>query len=455
MLLRLRGGTFVALWLLVAASAGVRAQSPGRDFHFQTIGSEQGLAQNAVNAVVQDQAGYLWVGTQAGLQRYDGYAFRAFETGDDATASREAPVTALAEDADGTIWIGTGGAGLQRLGASSATIDRIADAAGSPPDIENVRAIAIDPGRGVWVGTDAGLARADDNGLRLEPSLALPRGEGRVARIRQLRRGDDGTLWIASSLGLFRLPAQGDALERVAADVLDDVATLVVDHAHRLYAGTYDGLYLIEGNAARRIWPEGGTHAVTAIAEDPRGRLWLAVPHEGLVALDAEHGEEIWLRPDRNVPGTLPGALITNLLVDRSGLLWVGTSERGLARMDPAGSVFRYVVDTEAKDPVAENNVRAIFEDATGGLWLGTDADGLKRYDPSTNAFDRYGDVIAHAFANAPSKHPDLRVAVQVKKNARAEATPAPLTDLRVTALAGTGAGRLWVATNHGMALFD
>ncbi len=99
--------------------------------------------------------------------------------------------------------------------------------------------------------------------------------------------------------------------------------------------------------------------------------------------------------------------------------------------------------------------MRAIFEDASGGLWLGTDADGLKHFDPSTNAFDRYGDVIAHAFANAPSKHPDLRVAVQVKKNARAEATPAPLTDLRVTALAGTGAGRLWVATNHGIALFD
>ncbi len=65
MLLRLRGGTFVALWVLVAASAGVRAQSPGRDFHFQLIGSEQGLAQNAVNALVQDQAGYLW-GRHAG-----------------------------------------------------------------------------------------------------------------------------------------------------------------------------------------------------------------------------------------------------------------------------------------------------------------------------------------------------------------------------------------------------
>ena len=158
-------------------------------------------------------------------------------------------------------------------------------------------------------------------------------------------------------------------------------------------------------------------------AEDARGRLWLAVPHEGLVAFDTEHGDETWLRPERNLPGTLPGTLITSLLVDRSGLLWVGTSERGLARTDPAGSIFQYVVDQDAsRDALAANNVRAIFEDAGGGVWLGTDADGLKRYDPATNTFERYGDVIAHAFATAPSKHPELRVQSN-RRDARAAQT--------------------------------
>ena len=120
------------------------------------------------------------------------------------------------------------------------------------------------------------------------------------------------------------------------------------------------------------------------------------------------------------MPGALPGALITNLLVDRSGLLWVGTSERGLARMDPAGSVFRYVVDHRCDtDPVADNNVHAIFEDAERRSLARHRRDGLKRFDPATNTFDRYGDVIAHAFATAPSKHPDLRVR-RAAKNARA-----------------------------------
>ncbi|HKE47563.1 MAG TPA: two-component regulator propeller domain-containing protein, partial [Rhodanobacteraceae bacterium] len=456
-MLRLHIGASLAFVLAAGWSAGAGADALRRDFHFQTIGSDQGLAQNTVNAILQDQAGYLWVGSQAGLQRFDGYVFRAFEpSADDPAAAQEAPVSALVEDGDGVIWVGTAGAGVERLDASRGALRRVPAADGAPAELSSVRALAVDAGRGIWVGTDAGLARIDAQGTRVEPALGLPRAEGRVARVRQLRRGDDGTLWIASSLGLYRLPAQADAVERVGADVLDDVQTLAIDHAHRLYAGSYDGLYLVEGTAARRVWPQQGSHAVTAIAEDARGRLWLAVPHEGLVALDPDHGDDVWLKPEHNLPGTLPGALITNLLVDRSGLLWVGTSERGLARMDPAGSIFQYVVDQDpAHDAQSANNVHAIFEDADGGLWLGTDADGLKRYDPKTNTFERYGDVIGHAFASVPSKHPDLRVVVPGKRNAPRADVPATPPELRVTALAGTGQGRLWVATNRGIALFD
>jgi diguanylate cyclase (GGDEF)-like protein/PAS domain S-box-containing protein len=460
-MLRQLSGARLVLMLAAAWSAEAGADALRRDFHFQTIGSEQGLAQNTVTALLQDQAGYIWVGTQAGLQRYDGYGFRAFATpaAEPAAATGDAPVSALVEDANGTIWIGTGGTGVEKLDAARGTIERVPIAKDAPPELGYVRALALDPGHGIWVGTDTGLARVDTQGTELKAALPLPRGEGRIARMRQIRRADDGTLWIASSLGLFRLPADGTALERVGGEALDDVATLWIDHAHRLFAGSYDGLYLVDGASARRVWPAQGTHAVTAIAEDARGRLWLAVPHEGLVALDADHGDETWLRPERNLPGTLPGTLITSLLVDRSGLLWVGTSERGLARTDPAGSIFQYVVDQDAsRDALAANNVRAIFEDAGGGLWLGTDADGLKRYDPATNTFERYGDVIAHAFATAPSKHPELRVQPS-KRDARAAKALSPepetMPDLSVTALAGTGQGRLWVATTRGIALFD
>ncbi|HJT99314.1 MAG TPA: EAL domain-containing protein, partial [Rhodanobacteraceae bacterium] len=294
-----------------------------------------------------------------------------------------------------------------------------------------------------------GLARIDAAGTRLDAAIAMPRGGGRASRVRDLERAEDGTLWVASTLGLYRLPPQSDTLERVGADVLDDVAALLIDHAHRLYAASYDGLYYLDEGVPRRLWPTSGSYTITALAEDARGRLWLAVPHEGLVMLDTEHGEETWIRPDRSVPAALPSALITSVLVDRSGLLWVGASEHGLAHADPDGSAFQHIADT-SDDPAA-SNVHAIFEDASGGIWLGTDGDGLKRYDPATNAFERYGDVLSRALASAP-KHPDLRVGGAKPSDPRAAPAPA---EIHVTALAGTGQGRLWVAANHGIALFD
>jgi diguanylate cyclase (GGDEF)-like protein/PAS domain S-box-containing protein len=443
------------LFLLLAAgwSAGAGADALRRDFHVETIGSAQGLAQNTVNAVLQDRAGYLWIGTQAGLQRFDGYGFRAFDADDDAASAQEYPVSALVEDGDGTLWIGTTGGGVERLDATRGAIERV-PAADAAADVADVRALALDPGHGVWVATDTGLTRIDARGARTGNVLTLPRGDGRVVRVRQLARGEDGTLWLASSLGLFKVSAQGDALEQVGANVLDDVTALLVDHAHRLYAGSYDGLYLIDGDAPHRVWPAEGSHAVTALAEDAGGRLWLAIPQDGLVAVDVDHAKETWLRSDRNDADSLPPSPVTTLTVDRSGLLWIGTGDRGLARVDPAGSAFQSIVDTTAgRDDAAGNDVQAVFEDADGALWLGTAGDALKRYDPATGTFDRFGDVLARAFAAVPSKHPDLRVG-GAKRGGDGTAT-ARTVDLRVSAIEGTGQGRLWVATNHGIALFD
>jgi len=456
-MLRLHIVARFALLLAAVLSVDAGAEALRRDFHFQSLGSDQGLAQNTIGAILQDRAGFMWIGTQGGLQRYDGYAFRTFEhLDDDPGGPTEGPVSALLEDAQGVIWIGTAGTGVARLDATSGSIQRVPIADDAPADLATVHALALDPGRGVWVGTDAGLGRIDARGTKLEAAIALPRSEGRGARVRQLSLAEDGTLWIASSLGLLKLAPQADALERVGGAVLDDVAALLIDHGHQLYVGSYDGLYRVDGaGVPTRVWPAQGSHAVSAVTEDARGRLWLAIPHEGLVAFDPSNGEELWLRPERNLPGSLPGALITSLTLDRSGLLWVGTSERGLARMNPAGSIFQYVVDREAaQDALPANNVRAVFEDAAGGLWIGTDGDGLKRYDPKTNQFEHYGDVIAHAFAVVPAKHPDLRVVVPAgRANARAPAEESP--ELRITALSGTGEGRLWVATDRGIALFD
>ncbi|MEO5622733.1 MAG: EAL domain-containing protein [Dokdonella sp.] len=422
----------------LALPAVAQAEAVRRDFFFQTIDTEQGLAQNSVSAFLQDRTGFIWLGTSSGLQRYDGYGFITYEyTGDGANSPPAGPVSALAEDKDGDLWIGTNGAGLIRRAAADGSFTRMtADDASTTPGMLNVHAL-LPASRGVWVASDAGVALVDArNGhlLRLLPIVPKSPDDHRPPQVFQMTFGSNGTLWIASEAGLLRLLPDAVALERVASNLVKDARGVLIDHAGRLAVATMNGVYRIAPDAsAQRIWPVVGEHGATALIEDARSRLWLATPREGLAIFDSASGDTRWLTPSPGLAGTLPDAAVACLGIDRSGLLWIGTRERGVAKVDPNGTLFRYLVDRDpAHDRTAANYVRAVFEDTSGGLWLGTEGDGLKRYDATQNRFDYYNDVILRA----------------LKTDARS-------TRLTVFAIADAGRGNLWVATNYGAGELD
>jgi diguanylate cyclase (GGDEF)-like protein/PAS domain S-box-containing protein len=426
-------------WLLVCiaclvCAAWAHGEAIRRDYFFQTIGTDRGLAQNTVTAILQDRAGFIWVGTSSGLQRYDGYHFTTYEhTGDTADSAPEGPVSALVEDPDGNLWIGTNGAGLIRLTPSTGAF-RSMHIAGSPAGSTAVHALLSDPRHGLWVGNDAGVALLDTTNGQPKRQLAIAPVANHPARINQFGLAEDGTLWIASSVGLLRLGPRANALERVAADQIDGANGLLIDQDRQLFVATGQGLYRVApDDSATQVWPSEGHHSIDTLTQDRRGRLWLAVPHEGLAVVDLARNQTQWLKPSRVLEGSLPDAIIASLNIDRSGLLWIGTMERGIAKVDPDGTLFHYIVDHDpAHAQTAANYVRSIFQDSKGDLWLGTESDGLKRYDPVHNQFDDHSDLLMQG----------------AKDN-----THKPL--LVVNAFADAGNGRLWVASNRGVALFD
>jgi len=424
---------FCLLAVCAGWSAWAHAEAFRRDFFFQTIGAEQGLAQNSVSAILQDRVGFVWIGTASGLQKYDGYGFTTYEhSGDDPAGPPEGPVSALAEDADGNLWIGTAAAGLVRRGAADGRFRRMSLAADAAPTATGVHALLFDPQRGLWVGSDAGVALVDADGRAGRAFALAPPGAPHPPYLHQLRLDGGGTLWIASSAGLFRLAPDAEAVERVAAERIETARALLVEPDGRVEVAAGSGLYAVAADGrAERLWPAEGRQAVTALAKDARGRFWLAVPHEGIALFDAQAGSTQWLRPGGDVAGSLPEASITGFEVDRSGLLWVGTLERGVAKVDPQGTLFRYVVDRNpARERTASNYVRAIAEAPDGALWIGTQGDGLKRYDPAANRFEYYTDVLVQTLGESAAR-------------------------LFVNAVADAGGGRLWVATNRGVALLD
>lgn len=430
-------------WLLAAAlvcgwvGMASRADAARREYYFQSIGSEQGLAQNTVNALLQDRDGLVWVATQGGLHRYDGYSFNVFQhQPGDATSLPESFVTALAQDDRGRLWVGTNTHHVAGFDPDAGRRVGPLHASGRGERRDMVSALLFQPGRGLWVGTGAGIELyLPDSGERRD-ALRFSSKPAANPRANALRLDAQDVLWAATDEGLFRI----DTGELVAQRVGGFAAAyaLQLEASGAMWIGAIDGLYRQEAGSQtpRRVWPRADATpspvAVRAMALDARGRVWLALWHRGLVRFDPASGETLEIAYDPELPAGLPEQNLTTLMVDRSGLLWLGGEVRGLATTHPDGAPFEYVLDlTPGRDRIDTNNIRALHESADGALWLGTEGDGLKRYDPVSGVFDSFRPELLAALGS-PQTQP-----------------------LRVLGLAEGENGSLWVSSNRGLFLLD
>jgi diguanylate cyclase (GGDEF)-like protein/PAS domain S-box-containing protein len=370
----------LGLALLLASAPGPAEGASVREFYFQRLGSEQGLLQQTVTALAQDPQGFVWVGTQGGLHRYDGQRFVAWRHDPrDPEGLPDSFVTALVVDGD-SLWIGTLSQYVVRLDLADGRFHRYrphAAAAAASPAADpwtvqhQVRALLPQDGR-VWVATAAGLERLDprtgarDIILRLDEAAAAAPWQSLVV-------DGEGALWYGSGAGLYRIGPRG-GIERIGP--AEPVRHLARDSRGRLWVGRGDGLHRLSdsGRELVRAWPpDDDPVPVEAIVEAPDRHLWLAIPGGGLVRLDPVTGRvAARVRESAAIPGSLHEDGVSTLMLDRGGMLWAGGSYRGLAVTDPLGARFPYLTNIVGGSPV-ESSVRAIAQDDRGQLWIATD----------------------------------------------------------------------------------
>ncbi|MFD1468539.1 two-component regulator propeller domain-containing protein [Hymenobacter caeli] len=408
----------IATWyggaLLLALAGPARAQGPAG----RLLTTADGLADNTVQCIAQDRQGFLWVGTQDGLSRYDGSAFRTFR------ADARQPgalagnfVRALAPDAArGGLWVGTG-SGVCYYEPRTERFARVpADSSAS----YFVNALLPDPAGGVWIGTETGLWRYAPARRQLARYQYVAAGAaasaGRRNSVRALARDGAGTLWAGTGEGrLCRFDAATGTLRpepRYGPPGPAPLSALAAAPGGGLWAGTEAGglRYLPPGGpAVEVIRPRPGGPAVRGIWVDARGGAWVATA-AGLRCWPAPPG------PAAAGPGPLRLAGDVQALgPDRTGQLWAGTSA-GLRRLDTRPSPFARLA------PAATGPVWAVAA-APGGLWVGTEQQGLLRLDPRTGA-------VAERLRHRPRD-------------------PASLADDYVRCVLPDAAGGLWAGTQH------
>jgi signal transduction histidine kinase/ligand-binding sensor domain-containing protein/DNA-binding response OmpR family regulator len=374
---------------------------------FRHLTIADGLSQNAVLAIVQDQRGFLWFGTKDGLNRYDGHSFRVFrhDPFDSGSLSNSA-VTALFEDRDGELWVGTEEGGLDRFERDSETFHRHPLDAGS-----QVNAIVQGRDGDLWVATNGdGLARLA-RGEQSDPAAPFQwyrHDAGTPSTLGSdfvyaLLEDAEGSLWVGRGGGLDRLDpgAQGFASYRVDPEapvgLMDDrgVTSLLEDSEGRIWMGMTSGLSVLDA-ARRRITHHRhryetfrfGWGQVKAILEDRDGLFWLATPSE-LMRFDPATATFEYLRHDPLAPSGINSNVPTVFLQDRSEVIWVGTNGFGLNVHDPKANrfgTFRRPDDRPWRQ--AGFSVYSLFEDSAGTVWI--DAGLLYRWNRSTGAFTSF-----------------------------------------------------------------
>ncbi len=345
-----------------------------------------GLPQSSIHAMLQGREGYLWLGTQEGLTRFDGVSFTVYDKEHTEQISNNW-IHALCQDREGNIWIGTYNGGLACLNAKDGSFSTITRDHGLSSNI--VWSISLDKNGKLWLGTEAGIHHFDPQTHQFisvkkrQDAPSLP-----VKVVLEDRRG---TLWAGTYGGGIKCLKEGKWITYTTAQGLDDnlIRAIYQDRAGEIWVGSMTGLnrFNPETNTfSNYATTHNGTFAngVLSIYEDRDGCFWVGTNSGGLNRMNRETGQ---FTTFDNSSG-LTGNSVLSITEDHEGSLWVGTYSGGLNRL------MRGKFITYSSEKNRSNDFWCVTEDPDGFLWLGGE-NGLYRLDPKKRTFDNYTTKLA------------------------------------------------------------
>ncbi|WP_456404627.1 two-component regulator propeller domain-containing protein [Thiolapillus sp.] len=454
----------------------------GHNIPFVRLSVEQGLSQAAVTAIAQDHTGFLWVGTQEGLNRYDGYEFTPFVPagGEDASVL-EGWIEALLVDKDGALWVGTKGKGLVRVDLSAGTLKHFRH----DPKVQDslisdrVWVLHQDQTGDLWVGTEQGLNRLDASRHRLS-RISLdsihPADSGRI-RVTSIARNAAGYLWIGTDgSGLLRFdPASGQLARfqkdgKASASLPEKrISKVFVDRQDQLWIGAYNGaLYRMDKGGqlislGQRL-AEAHTQPVGMIRDihqDQSGDIWLG-SDAGLSRWISDGARFTWYANDHTDPRSLSDDRVTVLFQDLGGVLWVGTYD-GLNKWNVKLGSFGYAKHNPLQPDGLSNSVVTSFAgDKETGVWVGSYGGGAQVFDYRNDRFHAVPEALRGEKVMALHVDPRGLLWLGTRKRGlirfnpqsgaiqrfeRGQELEGGISDNGVTSLAEDSSGSLWIGS--------
>lgn len=374
------------------------------DIKFYKYNISDGLSSISVNSILQDKKGFLWLATDDGLNRYDGYSFKIYRNDPEDTASLSNNyIWSICEDQSGMIWAATEIGGLNMFDPVSEKFYRYMHDPSDPNSISSniLQTVFADNKNNIWIGTwGGGLNFFNRKKKSFKRFLHNEKDAGSISnnKIFSILQDSKDNLWIGTDGGgLNRLKEDHTFITYTFGNGPTDnsISKIYEDSDGILWLGTF-------GSGVIQFNPETGSFIrsvdsgflkdqhVWDIIEDIQGYIWIATQSDGISIYDKSSASFYNLKTNSSDNKSLGAEQTKSLFSDRSGVLWTGTLIDGLYKTDRKKQKFYQIKNEPGNDnSLPENYVLSICGDSENNLWIGM-YNNLCRFDPVKNKFIKY-----------------------------------------------------------------
>ncbi|MCE7070635.1 ATP-binding protein [Dyadobacter sp. CY327] len=394
--------TFRFICLIIACCAATfAAWAQPAEPKFTSLTSTDGLSSNTVTAILKDQYGLMWFGTDDGLSRFDGTDVIVYRHDKkDSTSLRSNDISCLHQDRKGRIWVGTIEGGLHLYNRRKDSFEII-------PSPHSVTSITSDATGKLWVGTTAGLINVDPESHQISTFASRPNMPDQISKGMILGIAIDSKkrVWIGSRNGLFKMDPADKSEEYInyLQSLPDEagartVKSIVEDREGNIWAATFSGVFKLNANGQIvkhfKYDPNNknslSTNMVFAVTWENAYQLWICTD-AGLNMLDTRSGNITRYGPDARTQFSLSNKSVRSILIDNEGICWLGTYKGGVNKYDKNLAIFG-LKRSDVNDPygLSAPFVTSFAETGSGELFVGTDGGGLNLYNRQTNLFRKF-----------------------------------------------------------------
>lgn len=372
---------------------------------------EDGLSQNTVNTIIQDKYGFMWFGSQDGLNRFDGFEFEIFiANANDKNALSNDYINQLFIDQQGTLWIATRGGGLNRFNYDTETFESfLYDKAGKNETYHSIKQIIQANPTELWLATHgAGIQVFNLQSQTFSPLPLTQTDQLFFSKkaVTCLMLDKKNNLWLGSEVdGLFKYTIDTKTIEvfshneQISSSLSDNQITdIFQDKSDAIWIATLNGLNRYQPASLdfkRFMHNEKDKNSLSHnvirdITEDKQQVLWLATS-AGLNKLNKNRDTFYHYQNSPTVKDSLSGNIVYSLYQASDGIMWVGLFAHGVNKFYLTPRLFQHIYkDDNTTSSLQSNEIWGVFEDSYGGIWLATDGGGLNHYDRKSQKVKTY-----------------------------------------------------------------